>query len=163
MSLLVPGRLYCLCAAQHCHRCARSAPVLALAAREVVHVGDGPGGVGVEPYGDATIGGELLLLCDLSAMPETVYALLRQRSSGYGRQYPVGADEPFYYGNHCRCGVEFHDVSLLSGVGAAFAPGDAREAASVSLERLPTVGAMRFEGGCFHGAGDLIWRHGRVA
>ena len=163
MSLLVPGRLYCLGAMQRCHRCARPAPVHALAARELLHTGESPGGVGVDPYGDATIGGELLLLCDLSAMPETIFALLRQRNARYGRQYPGGPAEPCYYGNHCRCGAEFHDVWLLSGVGAAFAPGDAREAAGITLERLPTVGALRFEGGCFHGAGDLIWRHARVA
>ena len=155
MSLVVTGELYVASARQRCHLCRRAVPVLALAAHELVHDG--------EPFGDATIGGELLLLCDLSEMPEPVHALLVQRNRRYGRQYYGDDPTRYYYGNHCRCGAEFHDVWLLSGVGAAFAPRDAAEAASIALERLPAIGRLRFEGGCFHGAGDLIWRHGRVA
>ena len=155
MSLLVPSELYCLGALQRCHRCRHPAPVLALAAHELVHDG--------EPFGDATIGGELLLLCDLSEMPASVHALLHRRNPRYGRRRSPSDPGGVYYANHCACGAQFHDVWLLSGPGAAFAPRDEREAAGVRLERLPTVGRFRFEGGCFHGEGDLIWRHGRVA
>ena len=135
MSLIVTGELYLASARQRCRRCRRDAPVLALAAHGLVHDG--------EAYGDASVGegaggGELLLLCDLSAMPAPVYALLHQRDARYRRQY-CGGDDPsrFYYGNHCRCGLEFHDVWLMSGAGAAFAPRDAAEAAAIVLERLP--------------------------
>jgi len=155
MGLVVGGELYVARARQRCHRCHRDTPVLTLAAHEIVHDG--------EPFGDATIGGELLLLCDLSEMPEPVRALLAQRNSRYGRQHYGDDPNRFYYGNHCRCGAEFHDVWLLSGQGAAFAPRDEREAADIVLERLPAIGRLRFEGGCYHGAGDLIWRHARVA
>ena len=155
MSLLVSNELYSVSSSQVCHRCALQAPVIALAAPELVHDG--------EPSGEATIGGELLLLYDLSAMPPTVHALLRQRNARYGRQRTGAETGSFYYGNHCPCGSEFHDVWLLDWPGAAFAPRDEREAAGVRLERLPVIGRLRFEGGCYHGAGDLIWRHGRVA
>ena len=164
MSLIVTGELYLASARQRCRRCRRDAPVLALAAHGLVHDGEAYGdAAGGAERGGGSAGGELLLLCDLSAMPAPVYALLHRRDARYRRQYCGDDPSRFYYGNHCRCGLEFHDVWLMSGTGAAFAPRDATEAAAIVLERLPAIGRLCFEGGCFHGAGDLIWRHARVA
>lgn len=154
MGLLVSRRLYRVSADFRCHCCDELTPVMALAAHEIKHDG--------EPYGESTVGGGLLLLCDLSDMPDAVCRLLQQRNPRYARQRESDDAMGLYFGNHCHCGEEIHDIWLMSGARAVFAPVDARAAATITIERLPVVGHLRFEGGCFHGDGDLIWRYGRA-
>ncbi len=103
---------------------------------------------------------DLLLLSNITEMPEPVSTLLAARSTRY-RKHASRTAGFAYYTNFCECGANFGDHFLFSEPNGPFFPTIDELAQRVTIETLPFKGTLEFDASWSEGGARLIHEHGR--
>ena len=105
--------------------------------------------------------GEVCILSDVTALPESVLAFIQKRFPSFRRKFSKTTQSE-YYANTCpKCGVLSGDFYLHSEPGGPFFPESEAEATRLTVEEILIDGPIEVVAGLGMGGGDMILEHGK--
>lgn len=145
--------IYLLFSQEACYRCGASVPVVAIACKKFVELGDADE--------SATDEGEPILISDIVEMPPELLRAIHALHPHYEKRHSrmAGFD---YYMNLCpHCNAHFGDFFLFSEPDGAFFPMEEAAFAAIKIRQLPMTASVDVEAGYGMGLGGEIFAKGQ--